>query len=602
VTSRTQHVAERVTSGESEQRRPRPVVLPWVVLGCYLLGAVALTTKLWADPAGVEQRGDLSDVDLFAWFMRYAATAVSHGHLPALITGELNAPYGVNLMWNTSFLLPGIVLSPVTLLFGPQVSLTVVLTLGFAGSAAALFWVLRRWGASVWAAALGGAVYGFSPALLVAGNGHYHLQFAVLPPLIVDAVLRLITSRGRAVRTGIWLGLMCAAQIFISEELLVYTLITVVIAVVVLAASRPGAVLERARGAASGLATAAVLFLVLDGYALWRQFKGPYAEHSKLQVTWGSKLAWFVVPSGQMLFHTYASSMEAIKTLLLPAEYVSYLGFPLILVLLVAGVMFWRDIRVRAGMVTWLVLEAFALGGANLRVAGFTWPGRLLPWHYLQGLPGLAQVLPWRFSILADGAAAVVLVFALDRALATQRTRGWQRPALAAIAVLAVLPLMPLPYQTIPVVPLPVGWQATFTDLHLPDDAPVLVLPMSMAGESYAMRWQAATGDPGAMIGGYYLGPNASGQVGFTFSVRDTQTKVERYLNDLWLGYRNDHWFLGQRFVPSPELIRTELGALHTAAIVVPARPGWPIASLLTRVYGQPTFNVGGVLSWRLNG
>ena len=83
------------------------------------------------------QAGDRGDVDLFAWFVQYAATAVSHGQLPALFTTAMNAPVGVNLMWNTSFLLPGVLLSPVTLLWGPQVSLTVALTLGFAGSAAA---------------------------------------------------------------------------------------------------------------------------------------------------------------------------------------------------------------------------------------------------------------------------------------------------------------------------------------------------------------------------------------------------------------------------------------------------------------------------------
>ena len=93
------------------------------------------------------QAGDRGDVDLFAWFVQYAATAVSHGQLPALFTTAMNAPVGISLMWNTSFLLPGVLLSPVTLLWGPQVSLTVALTLGFAGSAAALFWVLRRWGA-----------------------------------------------------------------------------------------------------------------------------------------------------------------------------------------------------------------------------------------------------------------------------------------------------------------------------------------------------------------------------------------------------------------------------------------------------------------------
>ena len=71
---------------------------------------------------------------------------------------------------------------------------------------------------------------------------------------------------------------------------------------------------------------------------------------------------------------------------------------PLIGVLVIAAVVFWRDLRVRAAAVTWVVLELFVHGGANLRVGRFTWPGRLLPWHWLQGLPGLAQVLPWRFA------------------------------------------------------------------------------------------------------------------------------------------------------------------------------------------------------------
>ena len=200
-------------------------------MACYLVGALAVTGRLWLDPASRAQVGDLADVDQFTWFMRNSATAVAHGGLPALITTAMNPPHGINLMWNTSFLLPGVLLSPVTLLAGPQVSLSVALTAGFALSAASLFWVLRRWGASVSASALGGALYGFSPALLDSGIGHYHMQFAVLPPLIVDAVLRILTGRGSAVRNGISLGLLTVAQLFIGEEMLIDTAIAVAVLV-----------------------------------------------------------------------------------------------------------------------------------------------------------------------------------------------------------------------------------------------------------------------------------------------------------------------------------------------------------------------------------
>jgi hypothetical protein len=128
----------------------------------YLVGALAVTIWLWRDPATRTVAGNPNDADQLAWFFRYDATAIVHGHLPALVTTAMNAPQGVNAMWNTFMMLPGVLLAPVTLLLGPQVALTIFMTAGFAGSALALFAVLRRWGASVAAAALGGAVYGLS--------------------------------------------------------------------------------------------------------------------------------------------------------------------------------------------------------------------------------------------------------------------------------------------------------------------------------------------------------------------------------------------------------------------------------------------------------
>ena len=58
--------------------RTRPWT-PWLVLALYLLGAVAVTWRLWADPASRMQVGDVTDVHLFAWFIRYSAESVAHG-------------------------------------------------------------------------------------------------------------------------------------------------------------------------------------------------------------------------------------------------------------------------------------------------------------------------------------------------------------------------------------------------------------------------------------------------------------------------------------------------------------------------------------------
>jgi hypothetical protein len=594
--SATEQVTEPTQIAERRWRHLR-TVQPWLVVCCYLIGALVVTAHLWKDPAGRTQLGDAHDVDLFAWFMRYAATAVAHGHLPALVTVAMNAPQGINLMWNTSFLLPGVLLAPLTLLAGPQVSLTLVLTLGFAGSAASLFWVLRRWEASISAAALGGAVYGFSPAMIVAGIAHYHLQFAVLPPLIADAVLRLITGRGRSVRVGAWLGLLCAAQLFIGEELLVYTALACLVLAAAVAVSDPRAVPRRALAATGGLAAAAAVFLLAGGWALRAQFTGPLVEHSKLSAPVLTNPSYFVVPSAWLLFHTRASVAATPSIAHTTAEDLTYLGWPLIGVLVIAMVVFWRDRRVRAAAATCVMLGLFALGGRNLHIGSFTWVGPLLPWHWLEGLPGLAQVLPWRFSILGDGAAAAVLAFSLDRARAAVPRavgwRGWPRGALTGVALLAVLPLVPLPYQTAPVSQVPAGWQATFTTLRLPSDAPVLVLPFPDEDQPEVLRWQADTGWPGSMIGGYFVGPTATGQAYVSyFSIHSQETDVAGYLNELWQGRHPRS--------PSRAKLHAAFGYWRLAAIVVVAGKQSPAIRVLTQLFGKPTYHIGTVFSWRL--
>jgi hypothetical protein len=572
--------------------------LPWLVLLCYLAGAVAVTWHLWADPASLAQTGDTADVDLFAWFMRYDATAIGHGHLPVLVTVAMNAPRGINLMWNTSFLFPGVVLAPVTLLAGAQTSLTIMLTLGMAGSAASLFWVLRRWGASTLAAALGGAVYGFSPAIVNSGIGHYHLQFAVLPPLIIDALLRIVTGRGHPVWTGVWLGVLTAAQVFTGEELLADTAMTSLVLIAVLAAGHRREVRAKVRSSAFGLATGFAVVLLICGHALWVQFHGPLTQHNHPigPDPFTNRAAFFVNPSGALLFHTSASAASAAAYSRGLTEYLAYLGWPLLVVLVAASIRYFRDPKVRVVAVTWLALEVLSFGGGNMASGSwFYLPGWLLPFHWLQGSPVLSQVLPDRISILADGAAAAVLAFSLDRARTSPRPAwNWRWGSIpVAIAVVAVLPLIPLPYNVAPTTPVPAGWDAAFTRLRLAPDARVLVVPVASGRRPEVLRWQADTGQPASMIGGYFVGPNKYGQQ--MVYIPGPTTTATQYLDTLWNGSAH-----GKRLPHG--LIQSDLAYWRPDAVVAVTSPASRLGHYLLRLFGRPAFTVGQVLVWRLPG
>jgi hypothetical protein len=575
---------------DARSRERVRTLTPWLIGCCYLLGAVAVTWRLWVDPAARAQVGDVQDVNLFAWFMRYEATAVAHGRLPALTTVALNPPHGVSLMWNTSLLLPGVLLAPLTLLAGPQVTLTVVLTLGFAGSAASLFVVLRRWGASMSAAAIGGAVYGFSPALLNSGIGHYHLQFAVLPPLIIDALLGIITGRGNAVRAGAWLGLLAAAQLFTGEELLSDTTLAGLVLAAVLVANQPRAVSAKARHAAIGLATGATVMVLICGHALWAQFHGPLREHYDLRVTHYTSFlsahpTVFVTPPGDLLFHTSASAAAAARYPAHITEYLAYLGWPLLVVLVAAAIRHWRHPPVRVMAMTFALLELLSLGDSYRVIGPF------LPWHWLQGLPVLGELIPDRLAILADGAAAAVLAFSLDRARRAARSADWRRGRLAtAVAVLAVLPLIPLPFAVTPLTPVPAGWQAAFARLRLAPGARVLVVPIPDNHFSQPMRWEADTGEPASMIGGFFLGPNRSGQTQVSPGPAGADAL---YLDPLWKGKAPSvHRSLAQ--------IRADLANWHPAAVIDVLRRQSRLGPVLAGLLGRPAFRVGQLLVWRL--
>jgi len=565
-----------------------------VILACYLLAAVAVTWRLWADPASHTVAGNPNDADFFAWFMRYDATALTHGRLPALVTAAMNAPQGINVMWNTSMLLPGVLLAPVTLLAGPQTSLTVLTTVGFAGSAASLFLVLRRWDVSVGSAALAGAVYGFSPALLQAAIGHYNLQFAVLPPLIADVAVRLCVRSRSPVRDGVLLGLLCTAQLFTGEELLLLTGIAAVPLIAVLALGRPREVLGRCRPAAAGFGIAAAVMLLLAGYGLWVQFAGPLTQHGSSFTTdfFKNDVTGFVTPSKYLLFHTAASAAAAAGYQGGAPEYLAYLGWPLIVVLAAAAVACWRQPAVRATAVTLAVLTLLSLGGHPL-VGGTAAAGITLPWHWLESLPVIGTALPNRLSIVADGVAAALLAFSLDRAWAwSARARRaparWAGPVAAAVAVLACLPLVPLPLPAATPMPVPAGWSAAFAALRLPQNARVLVVPVPTATMTAPLRWQADTGQPGSIIGGYFIGPAWNGQA---YVEGNGVAATAQYLDWLWGGPAAS--------VPSASQVRADLDNWRPAAVVAVAPLDSALGRYLERLFGRPSLEFGTVLAWR---
>lgn len=475
------------------------------------------------------------------WLISWPTAAFQHGH--SLLTSTyLNAPGGVNLMWNTSMPALGVLASPMVALIGPIHTFTILLTLGFASSSWTMFLLLRRWVASAAAAWIGGLVYGFSSFAAAEGiAGRLNLIWWPLPPLLVICLDRVLCHRQPAAkRTGLVVGVLLTLQLLVNEEALPIMAILAVVALVLALARQDGRRLlinrwaELSRAGATALAT----FLVLSSYPLYTEFRGPYRLSGPVQslhqlAAFRADLASPVIPSFVQKFHpSWADSISHTFSNN-PTEVTEYLGLPLLIFLLIGTVLLCR--RARVQMFVGVAIVSFMLSlGPKLIIATHVTPVPG-PYDVLAHLPLVNDIMPSRFALgLWFGVAVLLATFVetLDGAVrqwswtrsdaqrftafipvsraGTARPGGATALLAPAIALLCVLPLVPnWPYLEKPA-SIPTFFTSSAVNM-IPEGALAATYPYPVTSISQPMDWQAVTGMRFRILGGYVIGPAADG-------------------------------------------------------------------------------------------
>lgn len=558
-----------------------------VVAGVSLLVSCYLTWHLLGGLGTRMVAGNPDDVRLFVWYLQHGPWAVLHGHDPLYFT-TMNAPAGVNGMWNTSLLAPALVMTPVTLVAGPVVSYNLLFVLGLASGPVCAFALLRRFVRSGWAAGTGALLFGFSPPVIASGLGHIDLVLAGLLPLLLLLVHDLVTGRVGARGGGLALGLAAVVQLFTSEELAFQAGLAAVVGGVIAFASRPRALTaEVARRTAGGLAVALCVFLVLAAGPLWLQFWGPLHQHGSpfTLAYFEADLRGFYVPSHLLWLTTPGSSAFAASYGGGAPEYMAYLGVPLLIAAPLVGVARFRDPHARLLLGTGLVFAVFSLGGTLL--VGGRQTGLRLPWGTMESWPVFGSALPGRFAFVVALAAAGLLALGLDWLLAAGRNA--LRVLAFAVAAACLAPLLPRPYATaaygrVPSFFLQAGrW--------LPANSTVLVLPYPTGTQTLPLSWQAATGMAFRMPGGYFLGPAWNGQA-YVGGPGPRPTAVTLI-----------HVGEGAQAPPvTPALraqFRQDMSYWGADAIVAGPGAGPGLTRFVGQLAQQPPSRVGGVLLWR---
>ena len=492
----------------ARHRRRAPRGLPhWpFVLACYLALSFTLLRSLWHDP-GARGYG-VSDATLFTWFIGWLPHALLHGTNP-FVTHAINAPAGVNIMWSTPVVLLALLITPVTLLAGPVVALNTLLTLAPAVSAIAAYGAARRWVAT-WPAVVAGLLYGFSPYIVGASRGHLHLTFAPFPPLLLVLLHDLFTGRRGSRRTGVWLGLLVAAQALISEEMLATGALVGALGVLIAAALDRRAVRPRLAPLARALGWCALVAAVLLAVPLWIQFRGPYRVSGSIQPhdVAVSDVLTFVVPTWAQWLAPHQALVRSARFTGSPVEVSAYFGVPMLLLLAGLAVRLRRDPLVRVLTPLFVITAVLSLGG-HLHVDGRI-TGVRLPWLIAEKLPVIGNALPSRLSLYLTLFAGLALAIWLEQLRG--RSMQWRAGA-AVLAAAALVPLFPAPMRA-----GEMRAPAFFTTAAvkvIPAGSRVLIAPYPRPDIPAAMLWQAQAGYRFAMPGCYCTVPGPDGRAQF---------------------------------------------------------------------------------------
>ncbi len=382
------------------------------------------------------------DVGGYVWGFWWLARQVTRLGNP-WATGYLAAPVGTQFGYHTLMPLPGLLMTPVTLIFGPSASYNLLSIVCPGLLCYAMYRAARLWLPAGIGPIAAGALFGLSFSL--AWRSWYEVNLALgalFLPMTLAAALRLRRAPGR--RRAIVLGLVLGAAMLTDQESAVLAAILAALVLIPWVTRQRSATL---RPIALACVTGVIVASPQLAAMIWQTVSGgawipPHAlAHSYLGS--GVGLVQMFAPSPRLAGY----GMTGLASLYYhgrPGYVVVGYGLVLSLTALAGLAVAWRRPGARLLGLLWLGCSALALGpvpwieGRSYHPLEIVWNGvrlsALMPYTWLVRIPGLANFREAdRFTELGLVAAALLA------GAAVAWLAAHARPVLVVVLALAAL-------------------------------------------------------------------------------------------------------------------------------------------------------------------
>jgi hypothetical protein len=443
---------------------------------------------------------------------------------------------------------------------------------------------------------------------LAQSAGHLNLSFIALPPLILLALHDItIRQKASARRSGVVLAVVVIAQFFISTELLADTILVAAIALVTGGLFGYRSLRSKVRYALHSFAwTIGVAGTVL-AYPLWFALDGPAHIAGAIQLVpqaYRADLMGLVMPDSRQLLTTPYVAHIADAFANSTTENGSYLGLPLLFVLLGGSLILWRINVIKVAAVTLVaaIVLSFGNGLVLYTEPSASFGGVPLPGRLLAELPLLRNAIPARFALFVSLFAALILAVTLEQMHSWLRQRRPHPHRLefwvpALLVSVCFVPLIPAPFEGIGPMTIPRFFTSSAVR-QIPANSTVVVDPFPSDSVPDGALWEAVTAMRFRQPGTTLLVPGGpNGDVAFSPAIGyDRSTVVAGVL----IGMEQD-----RVPVESPTLrasLRHQLHAWNVQSLVaVPTgNPSWSASvQFFAWLFGHPpAIEHGGICAW----